>query len=67
MAEPLTRSQQQLRGRKISDMTDEQLRDWIDACDKMETWVVAAKARRGWRESGIDAQAELERRNEAIG
>ena len=64
MAEPLTRSQQQLRGRKISDMTVEQLRDWIDACDKMETWVGAAKARRGWRLSGIEAQAELARRDE---
>ncbi len=35
-------------------------------CDKMEAWVDAAKAPRGWRLSGIDAQAELEHRNEAI-
>lgn len=63
MAEPLTPSQQQLRGRNISDMTVEQLRDWIDACDKMETWVGAAKARRGWRQSGIEAEAELARRD----
>lgn len=62
MAEPLSKSQQKLRGREICDMTDEQLRDWIDACLKMEQWVGAAKARRGWRLSGIKAEQELERR-----
>ena len=63
MPEPLTKSQQQLRGRKLADMTDEQLRDWIDACGKMEHWLSAAKARRGWRLSGIEAEDELQRRN----
>ena len=66
MSEPLTKSQQRLRGRKIVDMTDDQLRDWIDACDEMEAWVGAAKARRSWRASGIDAQAELDQRNAAV-
>ena len=63
MAEPLTKSQQSLRGRKIVNMTDDQLRDWIQACEKMENWVRHAKARRGWRLSGIEAGDELERRN----
>ena len=36
MAEPLTKSQRSLRGKKVVDMTDDQLRDWIDACAKME-------------------------------
>ena len=63
MPEPLTKSQQQLRGRKIVDMSDEQLRDWIDACDRMERWVSASKARRSWRIGGIEAENELQRRN----
>ena len=63
MSEPLTKSQQQLRGRKLVDMSDEQLKDWIDACGKMERWVSAAKARRSWRLSGIEAEDELQRRN----
>jgi hypothetical protein len=63
MAEPLSKSQQSLRGRKIADMTDHQLRDWIQACEKMENWVGHAKARRGWRLSGVQAEKELDRRN----
>lgn len=47
MAEPLSKSQQALRGRKLCDMSVERLKDWIDACDKMELWVGYAKARRG--------------------
>lgn len=66
MSEPLSKSQQSLRGRKIVDMTDNQLRDWIDACEKMEIWVGHAKARRGWRVSGIEAEDELKRRNGPI-
>lgn len=62
MSEPLTRSQQQLRGKNIRDLTDAQIRDWIAACDKMERWVTAAKARRGWRLSRNEALAELARR-----
>lgn len=64
MAEPLSKSQQALRGRKICDMTEEQLRDWIGACLKMEKWVGAAKARRGWRLSGIEAEQELNSRTD---
>ena len=62
MAEPLSKSQQALRGRKLCDMSVEQLKDWIDACDKMELWVGYAKARRGWRKSGIEAENELKKR-----
>ena len=65
MAEPLSKSQQQLRGRSVGDMTDDQLRDWIDACEKMESWVKASKARRSWKLSGHDAEAVLERRKSA--
>jgi hypothetical protein len=63
MAEPLTKSQQSLRGRRIVDLTDDQLHEWIDACKKMEDWVGHAKSRRAWRLSAIEAEAELERRN----
>ena len=63
MSEPLTKSQQRLRGRKISDMSVDQLQDWILACEKMEVWVDASKARRGWRLSGIEATEELARRS----
>ena len=61
---PLSASQQSLRGRSVQNMTVDQLRDWIDACCKMENWVKFAKARRGWRQSGQDAQEELQRRPE---
>ena len=62
MSEPLSKSQQRLRGRRINEMTDEQLVDWIDACEKLEMWVGAAKSRRSWRQSGNEAETELERR-----
>jgi hypothetical protein len=63
MIEPLSKSQQQLRGRKLMEMSDEQLEDWIDACHKMEKWIrMAPKARRSWRISGIEAQSELDQR-----
>lgn len=62
MPEPLSKSQQRLRGRMLAELSDEQIRDWIDACHKMENWVKASKARRGWRLSGIEAGNELERR-----
>ena len=64
MSEPLSKSQQALRGSKINDMSIDQLQDWIDACGKMERWVDAAKARREWRVSGIEAERELERRTQ---
>jgi len=62
MPEPLSKSQQQLRGRNVIDMTVAQLRDWIDACDKMELWVKANKARRTWTRGRREAEAELKRR-----
>ena len=64
MNEPLTKSQQNLRGTNIGDMSIEQLRDWIDACSKMENWVGGKKARRDWRLSREEASAELFRREE---
>ena len=61
--QPLSRSQHELRGRKVADMDDAQLREWIDACLKMEAWSrIEAKARRGWKESRIAAESEAERR-----
>jgi len=62
MADPLSKSQTRLRGRKVRDMTDEQLLDWIDACTKMEMFVKPNKARRSWKQGRADAQAEIERR-----
>ncbi len=46
MQQPLTKSQQELRGRSLCEMSIGQLHEWIDACDKMERWVDAKKARR---------------------
>ncbi len=62
MNEPLTKTQQALRGRSVGDMSLEQLRDWIDACEKMENCVGYNKARRGWRQGREDALTELVRR-----
>lgn len=62
MGEPLSKSQQKLRGREIRVMTDEQLVDWVHACHAMEKWVNHAKARRSWKRSGQEAEAEIERR-----
>ena len=63
MSEPLSKSQQALRGRTLTDMTEDQLRDWIDACNKMEVWPhTAKKARHDWKLGGNEAMAELERR-----
>ena len=62
MSESLSQSQQQLRGRKLGDMSEDQLRDWIDACRKMELWVKASKSRRAWRLSGLEAQKLLDLR-----
>jgi hypothetical protein len=61
--QPLSKSQQDLRGRKIIDMDDAQLNDWIDACQKMEAWPqIHSKARRGWKDSRIAAELEIDRR-----
>ena len=64
MRNPLSKQQETLRGRKLADLTDEQLLDWIDACNKMERWVKVNKARRTWVRSRDDAEAELIRRKE---
>jgi hypothetical protein len=62
--DPLTKTQQALRGRDLRDMSPVQLRDWINACEKMERFVKFNKARRGWKQSREEALAELERRGE---
>jgi hypothetical protein len=62
MDEPLTNSQQSLRGCKIADMAIYQLHDWIAACKTMELWAKDAKARDKWHKSGQEAAAELQRR-----
>ncbi|MEO9885281.1 MAG: hypothetical protein ABJR05_06725 [Balneola sp.] len=60
---PLSKTQERLRGEKASDMTDEQLLDWIDACDKMEkAKKMPPKARRSWKESRQEAFDEIEKR-----
>jgi hypothetical protein len=59
---PLSKSQEKLRGERVVDMTNEQLVDWIDACNKMEQWIKAAKARRSWKRGRQEALEELERR-----
>jgi hypothetical protein len=51
MSQPLTKSQQLLRGKRVADMNEDELRDWIDACNKMENWVKHKKARRSWTAS----------------
>lgn len=63
MGEPLSKSQQKLRGREIRVMTDDQLVEWVHACRAMEKWVNHAKARRSWKHSGQEAEAEIERRD----
>ena len=62
MQNPLSDEQEALRGRKRPDMTDAQLRLWIDACNKMELWVKHAKGRRTWVRARRDAEEELARR-----
>jgi hypothetical protein len=43
-------------------MSIAQLRDWIDACMKMERSVEFNKARRSWKRSREEATEELTRR-----
>jgi hypothetical protein len=67
MDSPLSASQESLRGRKVKDMTEQQLRDWIDACERMEAWPhTERKARRGWKAGRVEAIAELERRGFSV-
>jgi hypothetical protein len=62
MDEPLTESQQRLRGYKISNMAIYQLHDWISACRRMAHWAKSAQDRTIWKTSGQEALTELERR-----
>ena len=62
MDEPLTESQQKLRGRQISEMAIYQLHDWIAACKRMGLWAKTYEERTAWKESGQQAVTELERR-----
>lgn len=64
MSSPLTKQQENLRGKKVIDMTNEELEIWINACDKMENWVKHNKARRSWTTSRDEAELELEQRNQ---
>lgn len=49
MDAPLSSAQQHLRGRDVRNMTVDELREWINACDRMEMWTKFAKARRSWK------------------
>ncbi len=46
-------------------MSFEELKSWINACDRMEKWVKFNKARRSWTESREEAIIELEKRKNA--
>ena len=62
MNNPLTKEQEQLRGKKIVDLSLEQLSVWINACERMENWVKDSKSRRSWRKSAEKAEHELNKR-----
>jgi hypothetical protein len=62
MNNPLNKQEEKLRGKKIYDMTLDELNVWINACDKMENWVNANKARRTWTSSRLEATIEIEKR-----
>ena len=53
-----------LRGKKVVDMTDGELAEWIEACGIMEVTVGPAKARRSWKRGGTEAREERARRQE---
>ncbi len=62
MSNPLNKQEEKLRGKKISNMTLDELNVWINACDKMENWVNANKARRSWTTSRSEAINEVKKR-----
>jgi hypothetical protein len=64
MRNPLSREQEALRGRRITDLTDRELELWLDACERMEHWVRFAKARRTWKRSREAALEEQTKRRE---
>ncbi len=59
----LSKNQRALIGKKRTDMSDEQLLNWIHACNTIETHPnISHKARGTWKRSRVEAQAELEKR-----
>jgi hypothetical protein len=58
------RLQVQRRGRRLADLTDRELKMWLDACERMELWVRFAKARRTWKRSRVAALEEQAKRRE---
>ena len=66
MSTPLSKEQEGLRGRDVGTMSDEQLVLWIDACEKMLSWVPHKNGRKMWRESKVLAEAVLEKRKNAV-
>lgn len=62
MNNPLSKQQEKLRGKEVCNMTIDELNVWIKACDEMENWVHANKARRSWTSSRFEAIDELEKR-----
>ena len=61
---PLPAEQEELRHRKLENMTDEQLVLWIEACEIMERWVTFSKARRTWKRAREATVAEIGKREE---
>lgn len=61
MDNPLTKEQEELRGKNISSFSIE-LNEWIEACERMEVWVKTNKARRSWARSKEKAECELSKR-----
>lgn len=62
MDNPLSKEQEELRGKNISSFSTDQLHEWIEACEKMAIWVKTNKARRSWIKSGEKAEFELQKR-----
>ena len=50
----------------MSDLTDDQLRDWIDGCKTMESLANDAEALAAWRESREEAEAALAARESSV-
>lgn len=59
---PLTVTQQALQKRRKSEMTIDQLHDWLAACQTMEEWSTVAAARRAWAKHRVDTEAEIAKR-----
>jgi len=59
---PLTVTQQALQKRRKSEMTVDQLHDFLDACKTMEEWTTVAVVRRAWTKHRQDTEAEIAKR-----